>query len=101
NMRMIAAAGAGEAPGLEASMLKVKGSLIRQELNDLSRRAIGPYAMPFASEGVEGSNTPLPDPFDVGAVAGEYFNHRKISIFGGSNEVQKNIIAKVSLGARA
>ncbi len=101
NMRMIAAAGAGGAPGLEASMLKVKGSLIRQEINDLARRAVGPYAMPFASEAIEGTNTPVPDPFDVGAVAGEYFNHRKISIFGGSNEVQKNIIAKVSLGARA
>ena len=101
NMRMIAAAGAGGAPGLEASMLKIKGSLIRQEINDLTRRAIGPYAMPFASEAVEGTNTPIPDPFDVGAVAGEYFNNRKISIFGGSNEVQKNIIAKVSLGGRA
>lgn len=101
NMRMISAAGAGGAPGLEASMLKVKGSMIRQEINDISRRAIGPYAMPFASEAVEGTNTPVPDPFDVGATTGEYFNNRKISIFGGSNEVQKNIIAKVSLGARA
>ena len=101
NLRMIAAAGAGGAPGLEASMLKVKGSTIRQEINDLHRRAVGPYAMPFASEAVEGTNTPVPDPFDVGAVTGEYFNNRKISIFGGSNEVQKNIIAKVSLGARA
>jgi len=100
NLRAIAAAGAGGAPGLEASMLKIKGSLIRQEINDLARRAVGPYAMPFASEAIEGTNTPVPDPFDVGAVAGEYFNNRKISIFGGSNEVQKNIIAKVSLGAR-
>ena len=78
-----------------------KGSLIRQEINDLARRAVGPYAMPFASEAVEGTNTPIPDPFDVGDVSGSYFNNRKISIFGGSNEVQKNIIAKVSLGARA
>ncbi len=101
NMRMIAAAGAGSAPGLEASMLKIKGSEIRQEINDLARRAVGPYALPFASEEVEGSNTPVPDPFDVGAVTGEYFNNRKMSIFGGSNEVQKNIIAKVSLGGRA
>ena len=101
NLRMIAAAGAGGAPGLEASMLKVKGSLIRQEINDLTRRAIGPYAMPFASEAVEGTNMPVPDPFDVGTATGDYFNNRKISIFGGSNEIQKNIIAKVSLGGRA
>ncbi|THH36866.1 pimeloyl-CoA dehydrogenase large subunit [Aliishimia ponticola] len=101
NMRMIAAAGAGGAPGLEASMLKIKGSEVRQELNDLTRRAIGPYAMPFASEALEGSNQPIPDPFDVGDATGEYFNNRKISIFGGSNEIQKNIIAKVTLGGRA
>ncbi|MEP4197123.1 MAG: acyl-CoA dehydrogenase family protein [Aliishimia sp.] len=99
-LRIIAAAGAGEAPGLEASMLKVKGSEIRQEINDLSRRAVGPYAMPFASEAMEGSNQPIPDPFDVGDTAGDYFNNRKLSIFGGSNEVQKNIIAKVTLGGR-
>ncbi len=100
NLRMIAAAGAGGAPGLEASMLKVKGSVIRQEINDLARRAIGPYALPFASEAMEGSNSPIPDPFDVGDVTGSHFNNRKISIFGGSNEVQRNIIAKTALGAR-
>lgn len=100
-LRIIAAAGAGEAPGLEASMLKVKGSIIRQEINDLARRAMGPYAMPFASEAVEGTNNPVPDPFDVGSITGDYFNNRKISIYGGSNEVQKNIIAKVTLGGRA
>ena len=37
----------------DLSMLKVKGSVIRQEINDLARRAVGPYAMPFASEGVD------------------------------------------------
>jgi alkylation response protein AidB-like acyl-CoA dehydrogenase len=98
NMRAIAAAGAGGAPGLEASFLKVKGSIIRQEINDLARRAVGPYAMPFASEGVEGANERVPDPFDAGPVAGDYFNNRKLSIFGGSNEIQRGIIAKTVLG---
>ena len=101
NMRIISQAAAGEAPGVEASMLKVKGSIIRQEINDLARRAVGPYALPFASEALEGANDPLPDPFDAGPVAGAYFNNRKLSIFGGSNEVQRNIIAKVKLGGRA
>jgi alkylation response protein AidB-like acyl-CoA dehydrogenase len=100
NLRILAAAGAGKAPGLEASMLKVKGTEIRQAINDLSRRAVGPYAMPFASEEVEGGNQPLPDPLDAGGVTKSYFNNRKISIFGGANEVQKNIIAKVALGGR-
>ncbi|MCV6594083.1 MAG: acyl-CoA dehydrogenase family protein [Silicimonas sp.] len=100
NLRILAAAGAGRAPGVEASMLKVKGTEIRQEINDLARRAVGSYALPFASESLEGSNQPLPDPYDAGAVTGTYFNNRKISIFGGANEVQKNIISKIALGGR-
>ena len=98
NLRIVSQAAAGGAPGVEASMLKVKGTIIRQEINDLARRAVGPYAMPFVSEAVEGSNEPLPDPHDAGPVAAQYFNNRKISIFGGSNEIQRGIIAKVKMG---
>ena len=47
------AAAAGQAPGAESSMLKVKGTIIRQEINDLTRRAVGPYAMPFVSEALD------------------------------------------------
>ena len=50
--------------------------------------------MPFASEVVDGSNQPIPDPFDAGAVASSYFNNRKLSIFGGSNEIQRDIYSK-------
>ena len=98
NLRIVSQAAAGGAPGVEASMLKVKGTIIRQEINDLARRAVGPYAMPFVSGAVEGSNEPLPDPHDAGPVAAQYFNNRKISIFGGSNEIQRGIIAKVKMG---
>ena len=56
NLRIVSQAAKGGAPGLEASMLKVKGSIIRQEINDLARRAVGPYALPFASEAIEGAN---------------------------------------------
>ena len=101
NLRAISKAAAGEAPGLEASMLKVKGSVIRQEINDLARRAVGPYAMPFASEAIEGANDMVPDPHDAGPVAAQYFNNRKLSIFGGSNEIQRGIIAKVAMGKGA
>lgn len=96
NLRIIAATKAGEAPGLEASMLKVKGTVLRQELNDLSRRVVGPYAMPFASEGLEGENDPVVPDY-AGAQTAHYFNNRKLSIFGGSNEVQRGIIAKTML----
>jgi alkylation response protein AidB-like acyl-CoA dehydrogenase len=93
NLRIVSKAAAGQAPGIESSLLKIKGTQIRQEITDLARRAVGPMAMPFASEAVE-SNTPLPDPFDAGAVAGSFFNNRKLSIFGGSNEIQREIYSK-------
>jgi len=97
NLRIIAKAAVGQAPGVEASMLKVKGTIIRQEINDLARRAAGPYAMPFQSEAVEGDNAPI-GPDYAGGVAPQYFNNRKLSIFGGSNEIQRGIIAKVKMG---
>ncbi|GAB5435495.1 acyl-CoA dehydrogenase family protein [Falsiruegeria mediterranea] len=97
NLRIISQATAGQAPGVESSMLKVKGTIIRQEINDLARRAVGPYAMPFASEAVEGDNDPI-GPDYAGPVAAQYFNNRKLSIFGGSNEIQRGIIAKVKMG---
>jgi alkylation response protein AidB-like acyl-CoA dehydrogenase len=97
NLRIISKAAAGSTPGVEASMLKVKGTIIRQEINDLARRAAGVYAMPFASEAIEGSNAGLPDPLGAGPVAAKYFNNRKLSIFGGSNEIQREIIAKTTM----
>ena len=97
NLRIISQAAAGQAPGVESSMLKVKGTIIRQEINDLARRAVGPYAMPFPSESVEGDNDPV-GPEYAGPVAAGYFNNRKLSIFGGSNEIQRGIIAKLKMG---
>ncbi len=99
NLRIVSQAAKGGAPGLEASMLKVKGTIIRQEINDLARRAVGTYALPFASEAVEGTNEASFGPDYAGPVAADYFNNRKLSIFGGSNEVQREIIAKTTLGA--
>ncbi|MCA0871160.1 acyl-CoA dehydrogenase family protein [Seohaeicola saemankumensis] len=97
NLRIISRAAAGQAPGVESSMLKVKGTIIRQEINDLTRRAVGPYAMPFASEAVAGDNDPI-GPDYAGPVTSQYFNNRKLSIFGGSNEIQRGIISKVKMG---
>ncbi|CUH40498.1 Acyl-CoA dehydrogenase [Jannaschia seosinensis] len=100
NLRVVSAAAGGNAPGVESSMLKVKGTVIRQEINDLTRRACGPYAMPFVSEALEaGSNVEPVGPDYAAPVSGRYFNNRKLSIYGGSNEVQKQIIAKMRLGA--
>ncbi len=97
NLRTVAGADAGEAPGAESSMLKVKGSILRQQINDLARRAVGPWAMPFVSEQLEG-NLYHPGPDHAAKAANVYLNNRKISIYGGSNEVQRGIITKAILG---
>ncbi|HTH75563.1 MAG TPA: acyl-CoA dehydrogenase family protein [Trinickia sp.] len=98
NLRMIAATAGGGAPGAQSSMLKVRGTQIRQDIAALMRRALGPYAQPFVDEafddGYEGE--PL-GPFDAPDAAKSDFNNYKLSIFGGSNEIQKNIIAKAIL----
>jgi alkylation response protein AidB-like acyl-CoA dehydrogenase len=99
NLRVIAAVAGGGAPGAESSMLKIRGTEIRQELSSLTRRAMGPYARPFVAEAFEeGFEGPRIGPEDAATAASQYFNYRKLSIFGGSNEIQKNIISKMILG---
>ncbi|MEP1442876.1 MAG: acyl-CoA dehydrogenase family protein [Hyphomicrobiales bacterium] len=99
NLRVLADATGGAAGGMESSMLKVKGTVLRQNLNALTRQALGPYALPFVSEALEeGYNEPPIGPDYAAPITKQYFNNRKTSIYGGSNEVQKSIIAKLSLG---
>ncbi|TMM46115.1 acyl-CoA dehydrogenase family protein [Qipengyuania marisflavi] len=98
NLRVLDAAGAGHAPTAESSMLKIRGTEIRQEINDLMRRAAGRYAAPFIDEALdEGWNGEPVGPEWAGPAAAQYFNNRKLSIFGGSNEVQREIITKTIL----
>ena len=96
NLRMLADAQKNGAPGPESSLLKIKGTEIRQALNDLSRRALGPAAAPFPAEDLAGNAALVPE--DQAQNAAQYFNMRKLSIFGGSNEIQKNILTKTMLG---
>ncbi len=101
NLRVLAAVAGGGAPGAESSMLKIRGTEIRQEISSLMRRALGPYALPFADEAL-GAEAPDADaalgPAEAHGAAAQYFNNRKLSIYGGSNEIQKNIIAKMIVG---
>ncbi|AET93094.1 acyl-CoA dehydrogenase domain protein [Burkholderia sp. YI23] len=93
NLRVLAAVAGGGAPGAESSMLKIRGTEIRQEISSLMRRAMGPYAQPFYEEDIENDTDA-----ETYTAAAHYFNNRKLSIFGGSNEIQKNIVAKMMLG---
>lgn len=88
-----------QGPGPEASLLKIKGTELRQRLTELMLEAAGPCAMPFAGDWLE-SKAGAPDLVgsDIAPVAAHHFNTRKTSIFGGANEVQRNIIASSILG---
>ncbi|GAA6140348.1 acyl-CoA dehydrogenase family protein [Hydrogenophaga sp. 5NK40-0174] len=99
NLRVIAAVAGGGVPGAESSMLKIRGTEIRQELLALMRKAMGVYALPFIEEALHaGYDGPQVGPEEAASAASAYFNYRKLSIFGGSNEIQKNIISKMILG---
>jgi alkylation response protein AidB-like acyl-CoA dehydrogenase len=98
NLRTLAAARDGGAPGAESSILKIKGTEIRQTIAYLISKAVGPYAMPFIEEelGYDGDEDLLYTDYSSAATY-QYLDTRKASIYGGSNEIQKNIIAKMIL----
>jgi len=85
-------------PDPASSILKIKGSEIQQATTELLMDVVGPYAMPYQPEQEEGWNEPPIGPEFAPTAAPTYFNWRKISIYGGSNEIQRNIIAKAILG---
>jgi alkylation response protein AidB-like acyl-CoA dehydrogenase len=98
-LRVISQDSAKRGPGPEASMLKVKGTEVQQTLTELMVEAVGPYAIPFdtAFLGGEQKHSVMQDD-DAAPLAAYYFNFRKTSIYGGSNEIQKNIITQMILG---
>jgi alkylation response protein AidB-like acyl-CoA dehydrogenase len=96
-LRMLAAETAGKTPGVEVSMLKVRGTEVQQRINELELEALGPHAALSARGALASGAVPVAVPSAVD-VADTYFNMRKTSIFGGSNEIQRNILAKAVLG---
>ena len=84
-------------PNPASSILKLKGSVIQQQLTELMMDVVGPYVLPYQSP-EEGQNEPLAGPEYAVAAGPAYFNTRKVSIYGGSNEIQRNIVAKAILG---
>ena len=99
-LRTLAAVASGKAPGPESSILKLRGTELQQAVDELYLEAAGYYALPYVP-----SQYALDFPVDERVGEGTetqssltYFNFRKASIYGGSNEIQKNIIAKHVLG---
>lgn len=85
-------------PDPASSILKIKGSQIQQATTQLLMQVMGPHALPYHADEMDGSNEPPIEPDYAAHAAPGYFNYRKVSIYGGSNEIQKNIIAKAVLG---
>ncbi|PKG98230.1 acyl-CoA dehydrogenase family protein [Paraglaciecola sp. MB-3u-78] len=98
-LRTLSALSTGQAPGPESSILKIVGTQIIQAIDELYVEAAGYYSMPFVPEQFH-------DDYDGQHIGPDmatnsslrYFNNRKTSIYGGSNEIQTNIISKAVLG---
>ena len=87
NMRVIFDEARNHAPGPEASMLKIRGTEILQRISELQVELLGAEALAYAGGDA-----------DAARATSAYLNLRKLSIFGGSNEIQRNIIAHMILG---
>jgi len=99
NLRALSAESEKRAPGPEASILKIKGTEIQQALTELMMYAVGPYALPFSrGSREEGDLKSVAGPEYAAPLAATYCNVRKVTIYGGSNEIQRNIISQMILG---
>jgi len=99
SLRVLSAESRGKAPGPEVSFLKIKGTEIQQALTELQMEAVGPNALPFFPDflnGVPGAE--IVGPEYAPPQAPRYFNYRKVTVYGGSNEIQRNIISQHILG---
>lgn len=91
NLRTLAAVADNRGNGSEASILKVIATETQQRITELLFEAAGPASLDLAA-----ANGPLPDE-EIAYVSSFYFDWRKASIYGGSNEIQRNIISKTVL----
>ena len=101
NLRVLSAPADSANGAVEASILKIRGSEVRQALSELLLEAVGVDALRLQSAALQGSPPNDPDLEPLGAsglITASYLNLRKLSIFGGSTEIQKNIIAQSLLG---
>ena len=98
-LRILGALAAGENVGPESSMLKTRGTELQQAVTELALEISGNYASPLdQSTPAPGDNFLAVGPQDANGVTQEYFNTRKVSIYAGSNEIQRNIMSKLVLG---
>ena len=98
-LRILGSLSAGQNVGPESSLLKTRGTEIGQAITELAVELVGYYGLPFHNPGPEiGNNEPAIGSRFANTAAPRYFNYRKASIYAGSNEIQRNIMAKLVLG---
>ncbi len=98
-LRVLSSVATGKAPGSESSILKIKGTEIMQLLDELLLEVAGIQGLPFLPEQYQtGFDGETEGPAFAAKAAPVYYNNRKLSIYGGTNEIQKNIISKQVLG---
>ena len=99
-LRILSEENKGVAPGPEASLLKIRGSEIQQRITELTMNAVGYYGISndLAKSNADRSNSNQFRPDYSQNTAANYLNMRKTTIYGGSNEIQKNILSKMVLG---
>lgn len=98
-LRVLSAEKSGKQSLDVAALLKIRGSEIQQRYTELMMLAAGPYSLPFVREAMEaGWQGDYVGAAHCAPLAGTYFNYRKTTIYGGSNEVQRNIVAQTVLG---
>ena len=98
-LRVLSQMAQGGQPGPEVSGLKIRGSEIQQRITELTMEAVGEYAAPYLPGLLwHGTNEAPVGPEYAHLAAPRYFNNRKTTIYGGSNEIQKGIISKMVLG---
>ncbi len=98
-LRVLSAEKSGKQSLDIAGLLKIRGSEIQQRYTELMMLAAGPSSLPFIYEAMEaGWQGDHVGPAHCAPLAANYFNMRKTTIYGGSNEVQRNIVSQVVLG---
>ena len=99
-LRVLSAEKSGKQSLDVAGLLKIRGSEIQQRYSELMMLAAGPFSQPFEHEALAaaGWQGEFAGAAVVAPLAGTYFNMRKTTIYGGSNEVQRNIVAQTMLG---
>ena len=98
-LRVLSAQAGGKKALDIAGLLKIKGSEIQQRYTELLMLAGGPFSLPFISDAMEaGWQGDFVGGQQYAPLAANYFNYRKTTIYGGSNEVQRNIVAQTVLG---